>query len=125
MHDHERPFSLADLSAAGIRLQPADAVAITLAVVKRIQQGNADRVPAPGDLRFDRSGQVTVDAGSGAVPSVEAAGRLLDELLPGFDDPALRVPGALRLATARALGTLDLPPYPSLAAFVADRKSVV
>ena len=46
------------------------------------------------------------------------AAHLLDALLPGFDAPAeFRVPGALRLVVARALGTLDLPPYESLAGF--------
>ena len=39
-------------------------------------------------------------------------------MLPGFDaPPELRVPGALRLVLARALGTLDLPAYRTLDAF--------
>jgi hypothetical protein len=119
MHDHPRQFSLADLSAAGIRLEPADAVAIALGIVTQVRQGHADRIPSSVELRFDSSGRILIGAGSDGVPTVEAAGRLLDDLLPPFDDPTVRVPGALRIAVARALGTLDLPPYPSLEAFAA------
>jgi cytoskeletal protein RodZ len=119
---HPRQFSLADLSAAGVRLQPADAVAITVGVIRQVQQATADRIPASTDLRFDRTGRLVLDTAcdpaNAEAPTVEAAGRLLEELLPDFDDPAVRVPGALRLAVARALGTLDLPPFPSLDAFV-------
>lgn len=122
MLKHPRQFSLADLSAAGVRLQPADAVAITVGVIRKVQQGTADRIPSPTALRFDSTGRLIVDAGveteNAAAPTINAGGRLLEELLPDFDDPALRVPGALRIAVARALGTLDLPPYPSLDAFV-------
>lgn len=49
---------------------------------------------------------------------VSRAAQLLDSLLPGFDAPSeRRVPGALRLVIARALGALDLPPYPSVESF--------
>jgi hypothetical protein len=119
---HPRQFSLADLSAAGVRLQPPDAVAITVGVIRQVQQGTADRIPSSTDLRFDSNGHLVLDTvaapADAEAPMVEAAARLLEELLPDFDDPALRVPGALRIAVARALGTLDLPPYPSLDAFV-------
>ena len=119
---HPRQFSLADLSAAGVRLQPPDAVAITVGVIRQVQQGTADRIPSSTDLRFDSNGHLVLDTvaapANAEAPMVEAAARLLEELLPDFDDPALRVPGALRIAVARALGTLDLPPYPSLDAFV-------
>ena len=120
---HQRQFSPADLSAAGVRLQPSDAVAITVEVVRQVLQGTADRIPASDELRFDRTGRIIlepgVEPGNAAPPTVDAAARLLDELLPTFDDPAVRVPGGLRIAVARAQGTLDLPPYPSLDAFVA------
>jgi TolB protein len=122
MLKHPRQFSLSDLSAAGVRLQPADAVAITVGVIKQVQQGTADRIPSSTALRFDSSGRLVLDAGDqpgeAAAPTVEAGARLLEDLLPDFDDPGVRVPGALRIAVARALGTLDLPPYPSLDAFV-------
>jgi cytoskeletal protein RodZ len=119
---HSRQFSLADLSAAGVRLQPSDAVAITVGVIRQVGQGTAHRIPRSTELRFDSAGRVVLDTAADSAnaeaPTVEAAARLLEELLPDFDDPALRVPGALRIAVARALGTLDLPPYPSLDAFV-------
>jgi hypothetical protein len=119
MLNHQRHFSLADLAAAGIRLKPADAVAIAVEVVTRVQQGAIDRIPSSTELRFDSTGRIAVEPGQDAAPSVEAAACLLDDLLPSFDDPAVRVPGALRIAIARARGTLDLPPYASLDAFVA------
>src|SRR6185369_3138856 len=51
---------------------------------------------------------------------VARAAHLLNDLLPGFDAPAgYRARGALRLVVARALGTLDLPPYRSLDEFCA------
>ena len=118
MLNHQRHFSLADLAAAGIRLQPADAVAIAVEVVTQVQQGAIDRIPSSTELRFDSTGRIAVEPGQGDAPSVEAAACLLDDLLPSFDDPAVRVPGALRIAIARARGTLDLPPYSSLDAFV-------
>jgi Tol biopolymer transport system component len=119
MLNHPRHFSLADLAAAGIRLQPADAVNIAVEVITQVQHGTLDRIPSSTELRFDSTGRVAVEPGEAAAPSVEAAACLLDDLLPSFDDPAVRVPGALRIAIARARGTLDLPPYSSLDAFVA------
>ena len=119
MLNHPRHFSLADLAAAGIRLQPADAVNIAVEVITQVQHGTLDRIPSSTELRFDSTGRVAVEPGQAAAPSVEAAACLLDDLLPSFDDPAVRVPGALRIAIARARGTLDLPPYSSLDAFVA------
>ena len=58
-------------------------------------------------------------AGDGR-PVVRVA-QLLDALLPDSDHAGgseFRVPGGLKLVVARALGTLDLPPYGSLEAFV-------
>lgn len=118
MKASECRISLADLSAAGIRLQAAEAAAVTWDVVQRAQHGHLPGIPSPNVIRLSSSGAVEIDGPVAAGLSVERAGRLLDALLPGFDaPPELRTPGALRIVVARALRTLDLPPYRSLDEF--------
>jgi Tol biopolymer transport system component len=119
MTTHEPSFSLADLAAAGIVVTYVEAVSIVQGLVLRASRGELPGVPSAQVIRLSRSGAVFVEGpiaadGSGAA----RAALLLEALLPGFDAPAeLRVPGALRLVLARALGTLDLPAYPSLETF--------
>jgi hypothetical protein len=74
-------------------------------------------VPSAQVVRVCSSGAITVE-GPVAADGHELgrAAHLLESLLPGFAAP-VRVPGALRLIIARALGTLDLPPYASLHEF--------
>ena len=113
--------SIADLSAAGIRMQPAEAAAVTWDVVQRANHGHVPGIPTPNVIRFLGNGTIAVDGPVAPGHSVERAGRLLDALLPGFDAPAeLRTPGALRIVVARALRTLDLPPYRSVDEFARD-----
>ena len=109
-------ISLADLSAAGVRLRPHEAVTIVRELVLRVSRGELPGVPSAHVIRLSGSGTLRIEgpvaAGGGAVPR---AAQLLESMLPGFDaSPELRASGALRLVVARALGTLDLPPYPSL-----------
>src|SRR3954454_9421399 len=119
MTTHDSHFSLADLAAAGVAINHAEAVTIVRDVVLRAWRGELPGVPSAHVIRLSASGAVLVEGPIAADDrAVPRAAHLLDALLPAFDAPAeLRVPGALRLVVARALGTLDLPPYESLEAF--------
>lgn len=115
----ESHVSLAELEAAGVRLRPTEAATIAREVLLQVINDDLPGVPSAQVLRLSHDGRLTVEgpveAGGRAVPR---AAQLLDALLPGFDaPPERRVPGALRLVAARALGTLDLPAYPSLSSF--------
>jgi hypothetical protein len=111
--------SLSELIASGLRLRPAEAVAIVGEVCRQRAAGLLPGLPSPSVIRLASHGEITIE---GPVPAgedhVHRAAQLLDALLPGHDaPPEYRASGALRLAIARGLGTLDLPPYPSLEAF--------
>src|SRR5436190_7963386 len=116
-HDPET-FSLAELAAAE-PLRPAQAVTIVHEIVARIGAGTIAGVPSPQIIRLSPTGRMSVEGPIAAdAHTVGHAGHLLSTLLPGFDKRSNeRVPGALRLVIARASGTLDVPPYPSLEAF--------
>ena len=114
-------LSISDLSAAGVRLGPAEAVTIVREVSSQVARGLVPEVPSAHVIRISASGEITIEGpvAAGGRP-VSRAAQLLESLLPGFDEQAdLHVPGALRLVIARARGTLDLPPYESLESFVA------
>lgn len=119
MTTHESHVSVADLAAAGVAVNHVEAVTIVRDVLLRASRGELPGVPSAHVIRLTSSGVVSVEGPIAADDrAVPRAAHLLDALLPGFDAPVeLRVPGALRLVLARALGTLDLPPYASLEAF--------
>lgn len=111
--------SLAELTAAGIHLGAGQAVTLVRELLRLVAQGAAPGVPSAHVIRLSSTGAISiegpVDAGGRDVPR---AAVLLEALLPVFGvSGGPRVPGALRLVIARALGTLDLPAYPSLDAF--------
>jgi hypothetical protein len=112
-------ISIADLAAAGITLRPMDAVAIVRELVLQVSRGVIPGVPSLHVIRIAPSGKLLVEGPVAAGSrSISRAAQLLEALLPPFDAVVeIRVPGALRLALARAMGTIDLPPYPSLEAF--------
>jgi cytoskeletal protein RodZ len=111
-------ISLADLSAAGIPLHTPDAVAVARDLTLRAERRELPGIPSANVVRFSSDGTLGIEGPVAAGRSVERAARLLEAMLPGFDAPSdLRTPGALRLVIARALGTLDLPPYTSLTEF--------
>lgn len=111
--------SLTELHQAGVRLRPAEAVAIVIEVCRQRQEGRLRGVPSANVIRLTRNGEVVAEGPVSADgPAVAQAADLLDELLPGFGvPPEFRAPGALRLTIARALGTLDVPPFSSLEEF--------
>src|SRR4051794_22028491 len=119
MSTHEAHFSLADLTAAGVSMTHVEAVTIVRDVVLRASRGDLPGVPSAHVIRVSGTGLVSVEGPVAADDrAVRRAAHLLESMLPGFDAPAdLRVPGALRLVVARALGTLDLPPYKTLDEF--------
>jgi Tol biopolymer transport system component len=108
--------SLSELSASGVRLHAADAVAIVSEICRQRDRGVLRGIPSAHIVRLTEQGTVVVEGPVNTDrPPVTAAAALLDELLENFDAPVeYRAPGALRLVVARALGTLDLPPYGSL-----------
>ena len=112
-------ISIADLAAVGITLRPMDAVAIVRELVLQVSRGVIPGVPSLHVIRIAPSGKLLVEGPVAAGSrSISRAAQLLEALLPPFDAAVeIRVPGALRLALARAMGTIDLPPYPSLEAF--------
>ena len=119
MHRPNAPISLADLSAAGVRLRPYEAVTIVRELLLQVASGDVAGVPSAHVIRLSSAGVVSVEGpvAAGGRPVMRAA-QLLDSLLPGPDaGNQFRVPGGLKLVVARALGTLDLPPFPTLDAF--------
>ena len=119
MHRPNAPVSLAELSAAGIQLRPEEAAAIVRELVLLVVSGQVAGVPSPHVIKLSGAGLVSVEGpvAAGGRPVMRAA-QLLDSLLPSADAASdLRVPGGLKLVVARALGTLDLPPFPSLESF--------
>lgn len=121
MLTHEPRVSLADLAAANIVVRPIEAATIVHELALQVSRGELPGVPSAHVVRFSPSGALTIEGPVAAGGnSVARAAALLDSLLPGFDTvPELRAPGALRLAVARALGMIDLPPYPSIEDFAA------
>jgi len=119
MTTRESHVSLIDLESAGVAVNCVAAVSIVRDVILRASRGELPGVPSAQVIRLNASGEVSVEGPIAADDwAVRRAAHLLDSLLPGFDaQPHLRVPGALRLVVARALETVDLPPYPSLDAF--------
>jgi Helix-turn-helix domain/WD40-like Beta Propeller Repeat len=112
-------ISLADLAGAGVHLRPSQAVAIVRKIADQVARGDLLGVPSAQVIRFTEAGLIAVEGPVAADgPEMPRAAYLLDTLLSGPDAPPhLRASGALRLVIARALGTLDLPAYPSLGAF--------
>src|SRR5215471_19116986 len=113
--------SLAELAAAGFVLHSAETVAIVLDLCRQLERGEIRGIPSTHVIRLTPDGAVVAE---GPIttdrPPIAKAAQLLNDLLPAFDaPPAFRVPGGLRLVVARALGTLDLPPFESLNEFCA------
>jgi len=108
--------SLAELAAARIQLRPAEAIAIVDEICRRCEDGVVRGIPPAGVVRLSRAGHLSIEGPTDTGDEVARASQLLNDLLPAFDaTPEYRASGALRLAIARGLGTLDLPAYESLA----------
>lgn len=112
-------LSLTELASAGLRLRPVEAAAIVIEVCRQCLEGRIPGIPPQNAIRVTAAGDVEIrgSAISGQA-AVTRAAHLLNDMLPAFDaPPEYRAPGGLRLVIARALGTLDLPPYASLEEF--------
>ena len=111
--------SLAELAASEIRLRPSEAVAIVSEICAEHISGRLPGIPSPGVIRLSRDGELLIEGPiTTSQDSVARAAHLLTDLLPGFDAlPEYRASGALRLVIARAMGSIDLPPYASLPEF--------
>jgi len=113
--------SLNELAHAGVRLRPAEAAAIVSEICRQRSEGRLRGIPSAHVVRITDEGRVIAEGPVNADgPAVARAAHLLEDLMPPIDaPPELRAPGGLRLVIARALGVLDLPPYPSLESFCA------
>ena len=108
--------SLAELASAGVLLHSTEAAAIVVEVCRQYSRDLVRGIPSAHVIRLTPEGGVVAE---GPIttdhPPLAKAAQLLHDLLPPFGaPPAYRVPGGLRLIVARALGTLDLPPFESL-----------
>ncbi|HEX4568249.1 MAG TPA: helix-turn-helix domain-containing protein [Vicinamibacterales bacterium] len=113
--------SLAELAAAGFVLHPSEAAAVVVDLCRQLDRGSIRGIPSTHVIRLTPDGAVIAE---GPIttdrPPIAKAAQLLNDLLPPFDaPPPYRVPGGLRLVVARALGTLDVPPFESLDEFCA------
>ena len=113
--------SLAELAAAGVVLHPAEAAAVVVDLCRQLGRGAIRGIPSTHVIRLTPDGAVVAE---GPIttdrPPIAKAAQLLNDLLPPFDaPPPYRVPGGLRLVVARALRTLDVPPFESLDEFCA------
>ena len=112
--------SLVELITADVQPRSSEAVAIVAELCRQHLSGTLRAIPSAHVIRLTAAGELFVE---GPIDTNDApvrrAAELLEALLPGFDASSeYRVPGALRLVVARALGTLDLPTYASLTDFV-------
>lgn len=112
-------ISFAELTASGIRLRPAEAVTIVSDICRQYLEAKLPGIPSPSVLRLASDGGVLAE---GPMPTdqdaVFRAAHLLERLVGDVAAaPEYRASGGLRLVIARGLGSLDLPPYPSLEEF--------
>jgi hypothetical protein len=108
--------TLQDLVQRGTRLRAEEAVAVVIAVGERLGWSTAP--PAPDRITLSSAGSVEVAPFEPEPQDARAYAQLLHLLLPDTAaGGAFQVPGALRLAVARGIGAIDLPPFASAAAF--------
>lgn len=110
---------IADLLARGVRIEAAEAVAITQQVIVQLT-GELDLAaepdapllgpPTPANVFLGRDGSA-ICLGCQATPAVFEVAVLLQTLLPAGMG---QVPGGLRYAMARGLHDVDAPPFESV-----------
>jgi hypothetical protein len=110
-------LSLADLITGPVRLSPAEAAALTLAVARRLDEETSDRrvpqVPDDQGILLSSTGSIAFVRGpqAAAPDSRTALSALLMRLLRlEGDQPREHVPGGLLIVLARNLGYIQLPP---------------
>jgi hypothetical protein len=101
----------------GVRLEPAEAVAITLELAEQISSAHIAGVPEDVTaVELSEGGELVVDPNRLGEPSPRALAGLLHSLLTmGGERP---VPGALMLTIARAKGEIDLSGFATLSDLV-------
>lgn len=112
--------SIAELQSAGVKLEAAEAVAITQQLIQSLRGASVRPgleppygPPTAATVVLGTDGSVTC-AGCGSTPAISEIAIFLDSLLPSCTP---RVPGALRYTIARALLEVDVAPFDSLDAF--------
>jgi hypothetical protein len=109
-------LSFADLITGPIRLSPAEAAALTLAVARQLdgegRHGSDARLPDDHGILLSSTGTVAFVRGAEA-PAPDnhtALSALLMRLLRLDEEPRAQVPGGLLIVLARNLGYIQLPP---------------
>ena len=112
--------TIAELQSAGVKLEAAEAVAITQQLIQSLRRASVRAgleppygPPTAATVVLGTDGSVTC-AGCGSTPAISEIAIFLDSLLPPCTP---RVPGALRYTIARALLEVDVAPFDSLDAF--------
>jgi hypothetical protein len=93
--------SLADLSAAGLRLRPTEAVTIVRSLALQVARGELPGMPSPHVIRLLPSGTITVEGPVASGRPVPRAAQLLAGLLPESTRNGVE-PTPLRRVIARA-----------------------
>jgi Tol biopolymer transport system component len=117
-------ISISDLITPGVPVSPAEGVALTLAVADALTDCGVRMMPSDEQILLSSNGHVVIETVSAStdVSSIGAEkpygaadlASMLHRLLQLEDDPSnerrRRVPGALLVWLARALGRIDLEP---------------
>ena len=101
MHNYPSVVSPAELSAAGVRLRHADAVAIAREIALRVSRGELTGVPSPQAIRLGSDGSITAEGEAPTGRELERAACLL-EVLSADATTEAAAPAAFRLIVARA-----------------------
>jgi len=103
--------SLAELKKAGIVIRAEEAAAIVRDVCRQYSSHRVRGIPGADGVYIKKDGRILLESpAAGATAAIPAAAGLLENL-------ATDMSGAMRLVVARAQGSLDVPPFPSIDEF--------
>jgi dipeptidyl aminopeptidase/acylaminoacyl peptidase len=109
-------ISVDDLSAVGVRMQHADAVAIGREMALRVARGDLPGVPTLRSIRLGSDGAIAVEGPIATDRHVRSAARLLEALVAHANEE-LSAPAAFRMIVTRAYAS-DGEVFTSLEEFV-------